>query len=94
MSLATRETRYEHHFHVRPSAVDFFRESCPAHLRHHDVGHDQVHLTLGAAHQSQRGGTILGLEYVVTVRTKNARHELPHTGLVVDDEHAFVAAAQ
>jgi len=69
-------------------------EPGPAHLRHHEVGDHEVHLTIRAVQQCEGRRAILGLEHVVSLRAKDARQQLPHARLIVHHEHAFVAATR
>ena len=77
-------TRDKDHLHIGVDFPDFPDQGGPIHVRHHDIGDQQVDRTVGRLDQFERRFAALRLEDLVAFVAQGARPEDPDRILVLD----------
>jgi hypothetical protein len=75
-------------------AVNASASARAAALRHHDIGHDDIHARPGAIEHFQRRSHALGLEHLIPGARQRDIGQPAHRLLVFDHEHRLAMAAR
>ena len=76
------------------SAADALGDLLAEHLRHHDVGQQQVDRAVVLGGELERLGAAAGGQHRVAVVVEDPARDLEHRRLVLDDEDRLAAAAR
>lgn len=86
-------SRREEDAHIAARGGELLDEFRPAETRHDDVGHDEVDRGSMVPRNVHRLRGIAAGEHGISVRDEKVGHQLPHVGIVFDQEDRFGAAA-
>ena len=86
------EPGHEQNRHFRAAAAGGMRQLDPVHAGHDDIGNHQGHPEIRVFEQIQRRAAAAGLDHVKAGLGEHRGRDRPHIGVVVDQQHAAVAA--
>ena len=83
---------HEEHLHVRPSASQHIVELPPVHLRHHDVGEEQVDMVAIRFRDGTTAIRIFRRGHAIAKAFEHPAGEGPHFLVVLHHEDALIPA--